>query len=161
MPLSSEQGQWVTGFREWLESAADHQLRLADRIRIDREDRSTLAARWCIADRTWSEVVIRPFLPQVSVAIVTDDRQKNSTFKQMIEDSGDTLQEFVELSFDAVGLKWPEPPVQHYRDRDDLFYFATPLDLKSLGQLSQPATRRQVFQMLTGYCRAFAGFVAG
>jgi hypothetical protein len=100
-------------------------------------------------------VRVRPFLPQARVGIVTDDRWTSEQLQHKIEDSGDSMSEFVELGFETAGLEWPEPPVEHYREQAAYFYFATPLDLSELTDVSDEAVRRKVLQMLEGYYHAF------
>jgi hypothetical protein len=157
MPLAEQQRQFVNNFREWIESALSREERFGETLREDREDASTLVTRWPHDDDVWYEVAIRPFLPQVRVGIVTTDRWKSEEFEQMIEDSGDTMQEYVEAGFDAVDLEWPEPPVEHYRDQGRYFYFATPLDLKELNELADDDVREKVRLMFEGYYKAFTG----
>lgn len=123
--------------------------------RCDREDESTLVTRWPAGEHVWYELAVRPFLPQVRVAVLTDDRWKSEEFEQKIEDSGDTMSEFVELGFDSAGLTWTSPPVEHYREHGKYFYFATPLELESIEQLSSQAMRDKVVQMSAGYRTAF------
>lgn len=157
MPLTEEQRRYVDDFRRWIESALSEGTRFGKVQREDREDASTLAARWPHDQDVWFEVALRPFLPQVRVGVVTTDRWKSEELEQMIEDSGDTMQEYVEAGFDAVDLEWPEPPVEHYRDQGRYFYFATPLDLKDVSQLADESVRDKVRLMFEGYYRAFTG----
>lgn len=157
MPLTEQQGRIVEDFRQWIGSALADQVRFKSIRRDDREDDSTLAMRWMHQETVWFEIAVRPFLPQVRVGIVTTDRWKSEELEQMIEDSGDTMQEYVEAGFDAVDLEWSDPPVEHYRDRGRYFYFATPLDLQDLEQLADDRIRDRIRLMFEGYYRAFAG----
>jgi hypothetical protein len=157
MPLSEQQRQLVEDFRRWIESALSEGARFGEAQREDRDDASTLATRWPHDQDVWFEVAVRPFLPQVRVGVVTTDRWKSEDLEQMIEDSGDTMQEYIEAGFDAVDLEWPEPPVEHYRDQGRYFYFATPLDLIEIAQLADDKLRDKVRLMFEGYYRAFTG----
>ncbi len=157
MPLTDEQKAKIAAFREFVERMVGADERFGACERSDREDLSTLASRWKVEEGVWYELTVRPFLPQVRAGIMTDDRWKSEDFEQKIEDSGDTMQEFVEMGFEAAGLDWVEPPVEHYRDQGRYFYFATPLDLKSLDQLDDTATRDKVLKMIEGYRVAFSG----
>jgi hypothetical protein len=98
-------------------------------------------------------------LPQLRAGILTDDRWKSEDLEQAVEDTGDTMEEFVEMGFDEAGLDWKEPPVEHYRDQGKYFYFATPLDLPTLAQLGDAAVFDKVRRMFEGYYRAFQGAI--
>lgn len=155
MSLNADQLKLIATFRDWMESAVDRGDALGVPQRQDREDHSTLATRWPAGEHTWLELTVRPFIPQVRSGIMTDDRRKNEQLEQMIEDSGDTVREFVDLGFEAAGLDWSDPPVEHYRDQGKYFYFATPLDLESIRQLGEQSLRDKVKGLLNGYRRAF------
>ncbi len=157
MPLDDRQRELIRDFRDTLEADVSRDVGLPAPERDDRGDESTLASRWPAENNVWYELAIRPFLPQVRVGICTTDRWRNEDMEQLIEDSGETMQEFVELGFASSGLDWPEPPVEHYRDHGRRFYFATPLDLETLDQLADEAVREKTRRMLTGYHRAFTG----
>jgi hypothetical protein len=151
----------LESFRGWLEEALAGDPRFAGLERRDREDGSTLATRWPtkINPHVWFEVAVRPLIPQVRVGILTDDRWKSEDFEDKIEESGDTMSEFVELGFAEAGLIWKEPIVEHYREDMKFFYFATALDIRELSELSNEETRRKVRQMLDGYFHAFGPFL--
>lgn len=157
MGLNDEQRTTVEEFRGWIERHVGGNTQWGRFERQDREDGSTLATRWPVEEHVWYEVTVRPFLPQVRVGVLTDDRWKSEELEQKIEDSGDTMSEFIELGLETAGLEWPAPPVEHYREQGKYFYFATPLDLSELGDLGDEAIRRKVMQMLEGYYHAFSG----
>ncbi|HOA72190.1 MAG TPA: hypothetical protein PL151_06580 [Phycisphaerae bacterium] len=157
MALTQEQWNLVEEFRAWMESHVGGSSPWGQFERHDREDGSTLATRWAAGEHAWFEVAVRPFLPQVRVGILTDDRWKSEELEQRIEDSGDSMSEFVELGFETAGLEWPDPPVEHYREQAKYFYFATPLDLTDLKDVAEEGVRRKVLQMLEGYYHAFSG----
>jgi hypothetical protein len=161
MPLTAEQIALVEGFRTWIERAVTNLGLFGEVSRHDRDDHSTLATRWTWDRDIWLEIAVRPFLPQVRVGLVTVDRWKSDDFEQMIENSGDTLQEFVQLGFKTAGLDWHDPPVEHYCHKNSLFHFATPLDLRALEQLTDDEIRAKVCKMVTGYHRAFSGTATG
>lgn len=155
MALTDEQRAVIGEFRTYIESHVPEGLKGVSVVREDREDESTLASRWAVGEHVWYEVALRPLLPQVRVGVVTDDRWKSEDFEQKIEDSGDTMSEYVELGFETAGLEWSEPPVEHYREQGKYFYFATPLELERLADLTKDETRGKVVAMLTGYLQAF------
>ncbi len=155
MPLTDEQWRRIEEFRGWIERHVSGNAQWGRFERHDREDASALATRWAAGEHLWYEVTLRPFLPQVRAGIVTDDRFKSEELKAKIKDSGDSMSEFLELGFETAGLEWPDPPVEHYREQAGYFYFATPLDLSDLADVSDEAVRRKVLQMLEGYYHAF------
>ncbi len=121
----------------------------------DREDGSSLATRFKLADHLWLEMCLRPHIPQLRAGIVTDDRWISEDLEQVIEDSGDTMSEFVELGFEEAGLEWPEPPVEHYREAGRDFYFSTGFELDSLDALDDPQVFEKICRMFDGYYEAF------
>jgi hypothetical protein len=160
MPLAETDSSIVADFRTWFEAQIDSADRFTDVTRCDRDDQSTLATRWAAAPAVWFEMALRPALPQVRVGILTDDRWLSEEFEQGIEDSGDTMYEFVEEGFHDAGLNWPDPPVEHFRDQGKYFYFSTALDFKSLDQLKDDADLRiRIKQMFEGYYAAFSPLI--
>lgn len=155
MALDAAQVEIITNFRESLERDFRADERFASVSRVDRPDGSTLASRFEVAPHVWLELAIRPFVPQLRVGIMTDDRWKSEDLEQAIEDSGDEMDEFVEFGFDSVGLHWPAPPVEHYRDQGKYYYFATPIELPNLAELRSPSLITKVRQALDGYLEAF------
>lgn len=79
--------------------------------------------------------------------------------EERIEETGDTMPEFLELGFDEAGLDWREPQVEHYRDQGKYFCFATPLELKSVRDLDSTEVRERVRAMFEGYYHAFRGAI--
>lgn len=157
MSVNEEQWRLIADFRGWIEHHVNGTVNWGHAERHDREDGSMLATRWPAGEHVWYEVAVRPLLPQVRVSILTDDRWSSEELEQTIEDSGDTMSEFVELGFETAGLEWPAPPVEHYREHAQFFYFATPLDLTAVTDVADEAIRRKVLQMLEGYYHAFSG----
>jgi hypothetical protein len=161
MSLSAAQQASIRDFREWFERALATDERFDAPVRDDRADLSTLATRWPTRTNphVWIEVAVRPFLPQLRVGLLTDDRWKSEDLEEKIQESGDSMSEFVGLAFEEHGLPWAEPPVEHYRDQMKFFYFATPVELESLDDLAGDAVRIKARQMLDGYYAAFAPFL--
>ncbi|MBP7936295.1 MAG: hypothetical protein KA354_16775 [Phycisphaerae bacterium] len=157
MPLNHPQLELIERFRGRVETAMAEEAGFGACSREDRQDHSTLATRWVADKRVWYECTVRPFLPQVRAGIMTDDRWRSEGFEQMIEDSGDTMPEFVGMGFENAGLAWPDLVVEHYRDQGRCFYFATPLALDSIGQLADEAVFDKIRRMLKGYHLAFTG----
>jgi hypothetical protein len=157
MSLDPRQLELIDAFRGRVEAALANEIGFGSVSREDRQDHSTLATRWVADTRVWYECTVRPFLPQVRAGIMTDDRWRSEGFEQMIEDSGDTMPEFVGVGFESAELVWPEPVVEHYRDQDRCFYFATPLALETIDRLADEAIVDKIRRMLKGYHLAFSG----
>lgn len=155
MPLGADDVTLVEQFRNSQEQRFAADGRFGPVSREDRPDGSTLASRFPVAPNLWLELVLRPTLPQVRAGIVTDDRWKNEDLEDKIEESGDTMQEFVELGFEEAGLDWKNPPVEHYRDQGKYFCFATALEIRALDELNNPAVADKISRMLEGYYQAF------
>ena len=160
MILSGVQNDQISSFRAGIEDGLKGDSRFTGCSRYDRPDGSTLATRWESAanPHVWFEIAVRPLIPQVRVGILTDDRWKSEDLETKIEESGDTMSEFVELGFDEAGLEWKDPIVEHFREEMKYFYFATALNLSKLEELAGQAGK--VRQMLDGYFHAFGPFLA-
>lgn len=155
MPLSNVDQACVERFRDEVERRCAADARFGPARRHDRADGSWLASHFDVAPRLWLELLVRPAVPQVRAGIVTDDRWRNEELEEKIEESGDTMEEFIELGFDEAGLDWVEPPVQHRREDGVHFVFATALELKTLAQLDDAGVRERVWKMFEGYYAAF------
>lgn len=153
--LNDKQARLCAEFREWLTAKIAEDDRFGVDDDDDRDDGSTLTTRWSITDELYIQVSIRPLIPQLRVGVVTDDRWKSEEIEQGVQDSGDTMDEFLELGFADAGLDWDEPPVEHYRDQGKWFSFITPLELDRLEMLADNATRDKVLKMIDGYCRSY------
>ena len=159
MALTDEQARLIESFRVYAEDAVAADDRYGSVTRHDREDGSTLALRFEAGATCWFEVAVRPMVPQVRVGFPTNDRWKSEEIEQAIQDSGDSMEEFVGVGFGEAGLDWHEPPVEHYREAGEFFHFATPIDLDDLGDLEWPETRNKVVRMLEGYLVAFGSAI--
>lgn len=155
MPLSDSDRKLVGEFRSAIERSFAGDPRFSDVVRDDRPDESVLATRFAVLESVWMELTVRPFVPQLRAGIVTDDRWKNEELEERIEETGDTMAEFVELGFDDAGLEWRAPQVEHYRDQGKYFCFATSVELPSLAALREPQTADKARRMMEGYYHAF------
>jgi hypothetical protein len=160
MSLTSDQRRLVEDFRTWIEGKVTVRLGNIEPERHDGADASILTTRWLIEPHFWHEITVRPTLPQVRVAILTDDRWRSRDFREMIEAGGYTLQEFVAMACASVGLEWADPPVEHYREKGEWFRFATPIDLRSLDQLADADFRDRFQRLSAGYDRVLQGTAA-
>jgi hypothetical protein len=161
MALTSTHLDVVDSFRTTMEEGLAGDPRFAKPERVDRPDGAMLATRWASVEnpRVWFEIAVRPGIPQVRVGVLTDDRWKSEDFEEKIEESGDTMGEFVEMGFDEADLTWKDPIVEHFREDMKYFYFATSLDLGAVDELSSGATRGKIRKMMDGYFHAFGAFL--
>src|SRR5262249_30204653 len=79
MSLTSKQQEAIAEFRECFERGLANDPRFAKPTRDDRPDQSTLATRWAsvVNPNVWFEAAVRPFLPQLRIGLLTDDRWKS------------------------------------------------------------------------------------
>ena len=155
MSLSPADEKLVNDFRTAIETELSQDERFGPATREDRPDGSTRGSRFHVGGRIWLEVAVRPQIPQIRVGVVSDDRWVNEELEEAVEETGDTMPEFIEMGFDEVGLEWPEPVVEHYRDQGKYFYFATAWEPPALAELATPAAREKVKLMALGYYEAF------
>ncbi|MFN0138326.1 MAG: hypothetical protein ACKVS9_19660 [Phycisphaerae bacterium] len=155
MPLSDSDRQTIAAFRQPFTAKYAGDARFQGVHTDDRSDDALLASRFQVAEHLWLELAVRPFIPQVRVGIVTDDRWKNEDLEDKIEESGDSMSEFIEMGFEEAGLEWIDPPVEHFREQGKFFCFTTAVELDKLSRLSEPATQRKLEQMFDGYYEAF------
>jgi hypothetical protein len=160
MPISDAERVTIERFRQHIEAELTQIPGLGPATRVDRADGATLATRFPVGENLWLELALRPLIPQLRAGIVTTDRWLSEELEEAIEETGDTMSEFMEDGFDQVDLHWTEPPVEHYRDHGRDYYFATPLELERLEQLGEDATRTRAGQMVRGYYAAFQSRIA-
>jgi hypothetical protein len=123
--------------------------------RVAREDGTAISLRFEVAAHVWLDLTLRPDVPQVRAGIMTDDRWVSEDLEQAIEDSGDTMSEFVELGFEEADLAWLGPPVEHYREQGQYFYFSTGFEPSSTAALVEPDVMVKAERMVRGYYLAF------
>jgi hypothetical protein len=160
MALNETQRKQIETFRDSVETDVESEGIGSHPERADRPDDSALSSHFPVGPHLWYALTVKPFLPQFLVGIVTDDPFRNEDFQQLIRGTSLTMPEFVQLGFEAAGLVWRDPPVHHYRDRDNIFYFVTPVDLPSLTVLEEPSIMDKARRMMRGYHWAFSGRVA-
>ncbi len=155
MAFSEEDHELIEAFRTYIEDSVENDDRYGACNRLDRNDASTLAMRFEVTPTCWFEVALRPVIPQIRVAFLTNDRWLSEELEQAIQDSGDSMEKFVGVGMNEAGLDWDEPPVEHYHDGGEFFYFATPLSIDELPDLERDQVRNKVLRMLEGYLIAF------
>jgi hypothetical protein len=155
MAITEKQTKHIVEFRTWVELQLAADDRFGELERFDREDGSTLTVRWPVGEILQLEVTLRPLIPQVRVGIVTEDRWKSEEIEQAIEDSGDSMSEYLEIALAEAGLDWQGPPVEHYRDQGRWFSFITPIELAHIEDLADERVRSKVMQLVNGYVNSY------
>ena len=155
MALSERDREGIEEFLNYMEGIMAGDDRYGSPARRDCDDESTLAVRFDAGGSCWFELAVRPFVPQVRVAFLTGDRRIAEEIDLVIQESGDSVEEFVGPAFADAGLDWSKPPVERYDEAGELFYFATPLKVEDLVDLDLSHIRGQVIRMLEGYLIAF------
>ena len=155
MPLTDLDREIVEAFRRYVEDSVVSDDRYGPAQRHDRDDESTLATHFEAGPGCWFEIAVRPMIPQIRVGFLTNDRETSEEVEQAIQDSGDSMEKFLEPGFADAGLDWKQPPVEHYHDEGANFYFATPLEVEDVVDLDTEELRNKVLRMLEGYMIAF------
>ena len=155
MALSEEDRKLIDTFRDYLEGEATADERYGEPTRHDREDESVLATRFAAGPSSWFEVAVHPVALQVRVGFATSDPATSDEVVQAIQESGETMEKFVEGGFRDAGLNWPNPPVEHSSTEDGCHYFVTSLAIVDVVDLEMREVRRKVPRMLEGYLIAF------
>jgi hypothetical protein len=118
----------------------------------DHED--SLAMRLYTDTQLWLEVNILPSASILRIGLASDDRTLNEDAEQLIEDSKDPMDEFLELGLADAGYEDEEGHrVDHFRE-SGVFYFVTPLPMPDIASL-QGELREQAMRLVEGYATAF------
>jgi len=155
MTTDDDKSGFVKAFRAWVEAKLAKNDTYHAPQHFDRDDGSTLTARWPMHGSLWLEVTVRPLIPQVRVGIVTEDRWKSEEIEDAIETSGDNMSEYLEVALAEAGLDWSDPPVEHYRDQGRWFSFVTPIELSQIQQLADDQLRTRVLQLIEAYTASY------
>ncbi|UCC29077.1 MAG: hypothetical protein JSU86_12835 [Phycisphaerales bacterium] len=155
MPLDELSREKIEDFRTYIEDSVATDDRYGPAQRHDQEDESTLAMRFEAGPSCWFEVVVRPMIPQIRVGFVTDDPMISEEIEQAIQESGGSMEQFVGLGFGEAGLDWGDPPVEHFDEGGEHFYFATALELDEVPDVDLTEIRNKTLRMLEGYLIAF------
>jgi len=162
MPLSDEDRVMVEAFRDFVEGAVAADDRYGAVTRHDAKDETILASRFDAGESWWLEVALRPFVPEIRVGILTDDRSWCEEVVQVIQESGETPSSFVAAGFREAGLDWIEPQLDQFDQDGATYHFATPLPLDELGDVDWNDFRGKTVRMLEAYLIAFGpAIVAG
>ena len=86
MAFSEEDHELIEAFRTYIEDSVANDDRYGVSNRLDRDDASTLATRFEATPTCWFEVALRPLIPQIRVAFLTNDRWLSEELEQAIQD---------------------------------------------------------------------------
>ena len=102
------------------------------------------------------EILARLGRQDVRVGFLTTDRALNETIEQGILDSGDSLDELMEIELDDLG----EAPVtmEHYFERP-AFCYVTSLPLPGPEALDSHLMRRRIEHLIDACCALFQGYL--
>ena len=155
MLISEEDRKRIEAFLTYIEdfNAADE--RYGQPSRHNKTDGSIFLTRFEAGPAAWLEVAVRPTIPQVRVAFLTDNAAKNEEVTEALETAEESLEELLEIGMEEAGLRWGKPPVEHYRDDEDCFYYATPLNIEDLYDLDDEVIRGKTCRMLEGHLITF------
>lgn len=151
----------VEDFRDWMAKAARLALPVVGTTRkVDGEGRQgdSLSLRLYTDTRTWLEVSILPAAAKLRVGLATESRVRNEEGEQLIEDSKETMDGFLELGLADAGYEDELYSMEHFHD-SGIFYFASHLDLPHMEGLNSPELRERAKHLLEGYATAFEEIV--
>jgi hypothetical protein len=102
------------------------------------------------------EILVRPGREEVRVGFLTTDRALNETIEQGILDSGDSLDELMEVELDDLG----EAPVtmEHFFERP-AFCYVTSLPQPGPEALDSPELRRRIEHLIDACCALFQEYL--
>jgi hypothetical protein len=140
-------------FQQWLEEAYTGDERFAG---VHRATGADAGLRLEAAENSYYEIAVQLATRDVRVGFLTADRALNEAIEQGILDSGDTLDELIEVELDDLG---EEPvPMQHFFERP-AFCYTTSLALSDPEALASPELRRQVAHVIDACCAVFQEFL--
>ena len=155
--MTESEKETVEDFRDWIARTARERVPAVGTTRkVDGEGEhgDSLAMRLYTDTQLWLEVNVLPDTSVLRIGLASDDRTTNEDAEQLIEDSKDPMDEFLELGLADAGYEDEEGhPVEHFREAG-VFYFATPLPMPDIASL-QGELREQAMRLVEGYATAF------
>jgi len=156
--VSEAEGKTIEEFRDWLAVIARQEVEAVGTVRkVDGEGEhaDSRAVRLYTDVHLWLEVNVLPGLSKLRIGLATDDRPTNEDAEQVIEDSRESLDEFLELGLADAGYEDEEGhSMEHFHD-SGVFYFATHLDMVSIDSLVDDELREKAKRLVEGYAAAF------
>jgi hypothetical protein len=130
--------QHAEQFQQWLEQTYKGDERFAG---VHRATGADAGVRLEAGAGSYYEVAVR--LPEraVRAGFLTTDRAVNESIEQGILDSGDSLDDLMEVELDDLGEE--SAPMQHFFERP-AFCYTTEVPLSSPEELGSPELRRRI-----------------
>jgi hypothetical protein len=142
-------------FQRWLEETYAADERFAGLHRAAGPDLDA-GVRLEAGEGSYYEILVRPGREGVRVGFLTTDRALNEVIEQGILDSGDSLDELMEVELDDLG----EAPVtmEHYFERP-AFCYVTSLPLPGPEALNSPELRQRIAHLVDACCALFQEYL--
>jgi len=142
-------------FQRWLEEtySGDERFGAVHRLQGRGVD---AGARLEAGEGSWYEVAVRLAPRDVRVGFLTSDRALNESIEQGILDSGDSLDELLEVELDDLGE--PPAPMEHFFERP-AFCYTTALPLSGPDALDTPDLRRRIAHIIDACHTLFQEYV--
>ena len=145
----------VQQFQEWLEEtySGDERFGAVHRLHGNGVD---AGVRLEAGDGSYYEVAVRLAQRDVRAGFLTSDRALNESIEQGILDSGDSLDELMEVELDDLGE--PAAPMEHFFERP-AFCYTTSIPLPGPEALDAPELRRRVGHVIDACCTLFQDYL--
>ncbi|MBI2192751.1 MAG: hypothetical protein HYU36_12280 [Planctomycetes bacterium] len=161
--MSDAQRHVLDDFRDWITATARlvvPAVGSARQVEAVGQQGEAFGCRLYTDARTWLEVSVFPSRNQVRLGLAMESRARNEQAEQLIEDSRETLDEFLELGLADAGHEDDVYRMEHFHEAG-IFYFATHLALSGIEDLKGPEIRERVTHLLEGYAMAFGDIIEG
>ena len=145
----------VEQFQRWLEETYTGDERFGGLHRASGPDVDA-GLRLEAGEGSHYEILVRLSRQEVRVGFLTTDRALNESIEQGILDSGDSLDELMEVELDDLG----EAPVtmEHNFERP-AFCYVTSLPLPRPEALDSPPMRQRIEHLIDACCALFQGYL--
>jgi hypothetical protein len=145
----------VEPFQQWLEAiyTGDERFGAVHRLQGSGID---AGVRLEAGEGSYYELAVRLAKRDIRVGFLTSDRALNESIEQGILDSGDSLDELMEVELDDLG----EPPasMEHFFERP-AFCYTTTLPLPGSEALDRPEVRRRLEHIIDACCTLFQEYL--
>jgi hypothetical protein len=145
----------VEQFQRWLEETYTGDERFGAVHRLH-ENGVDAGVRLEAGEGSYYEIAARLARRDVRVGFLTADRALNETIEQGILDSGDSLEELLEVELDDLGE--PPAPMEHFFERP-AFCYTTTLPVSGPEALDAPDLRRRLGHLIDACCILFREYL--
>src|ERR1051326_9115825 len=143
----------VERFQRWLEETYGEDERFAGTHGVAGD---AAGMRLEAAETSHYEILVRPLERTVRVGFLTADRALNEAIEQGILDSGDSLDELMEIEMDDLGED--AAAMEHFFERPH-FCYVTTLTLPDLAELGSGELRQRVAHLIDASHALFQDYV--